>query len=500
MVDLTQTGIVTAASWGKPQGVPSDASFTVRLMDGGQRLRIDRAFFQIPPFNLVMRGNLVLTGSRHFRVNLRVPPVAFRAFPEGLLGANVVPTTGSLQADLIADGTVDNWSNANLRGRASIKNLSFKMERLEHAIDDLNLDVAFRDNRIDLEKASVRIEDSQINGSATIRGWRGVPSVEVALESPGMDLDLLIPKGERSPIRTALEAITKGAKLSGTAAVRNGTYKGVDFEEIRAKLSGGDSKLIVDSIHGTLPVGTVNGQLTLSLMPDRPIGLESTLVAENVPVGPFMHIFGIKDSPLTGALGLKTSLRGEVGTYDTLNGELRLIVRKGYFQKYSATAKVIGILNLPTLLAGKVDFSNRGMPFDCVRSDATIQNGVAKIGRYVVDSPIMKITAAGDYDITRNNTNMVMAVSPLGSYEEFLKELPIFGKLFIGDRRDLVTAFYEVKGPLEDPKVTPLPLKSVTSGVGAFAHMTLDIMKNVFLLPKELLRPSKAPPSPCDDF
>ena len=51
----------------------------------------------------------------------------------------------------------------------------------------------------------MKIEDSRITGKATIRGWRGVPVVEVVLDSPGMDLDLLIPKGERSPIRTALE-------------------------------------------------------------------------------------------------------------------------------------------------------------------------------------------------------------------------------------------------------------------------------------------------------
>jgi hypothetical protein len=499
-VDLTHTGIVSTTNLGKPQGVPSVMTFTMRLVDGGQRLRLDRALMEIPPFNLFMRGNVALSGTRHFRVGLRVPSVAFRAFPEGLLASNIVPTAGSIQAELMADGTLDNWWNAGLRGRASIKNLSFKMERLEHAVEDLNMDIAFRDNRIDLEKGSVRIEDSQINVTASIRGWRGVPSVDVAFESPGMDLDLLIPKGERSPIRTALEAITKGTKLAGSATIHNATYKGIEFDEVRAKLSGGDNKPIVDSITGRLPVGTVNGQLTLSLIPDKPIGLETTLIVNNVPVEPFMHAFGVKDSPVTGGLSLKASLRGETGTFSTLNGEVRVIVRRGYFQKYSATAKVIGILNLPTLLSGKVDFSNRGMPFDCLSVVSSVKNGVAKIERYIVDSPIMKITAAGDYDIVHNNTTMVMAVSPLGSYEEFLKELPVFGKLFIGDRHELVTAFYEVKGPLEDPKVRLLPLKSVATGVGTLALIPLDIMKNVFLFPKELLHPSKSPPSPCDDF
>jgi hypothetical protein len=315
-----------------------------------------------------------------------------------------------------------------------------------------------------------------------------------------MDLDLLIPKGERSPMRTVLEVITGKTKLSGRATIRNAVYKGIDFEEIEAKLSGGDRKLIVDSINGTLPVGLLTAQVTLGLLQDKPIAVESSLVLDDVPVVPFLFAFGVKDPPVSGSLSMKASVRGETGTYSNLNGEADLILEKGYFQKLSATSKIIGILNLPTLLSGKVDFSNKGMPFDCLHARVVVKNGIAHVERYVVDSPIMKMTAAGDYDIPNNSTNMVMAVSPLGSYEEFLKNLPVFGKLFVGERQELVTAFYEVKGPIEDPKVSLLPFKSVTSGVGAVAEMALGVMKNVFLLPKTLLTRSKKQISPCDAF
>jgi len=81
-----------------------------------------------------------------------------------------------------------------------------------------------------------------------------------------------------------------------------------------------------------------------------------------------------------------------------------------------------------------------------------------------------------------------------------LQGLPVFGKLFVGNGQELVTAFYEVKGPIEDPRVKLLPMKSVGSGVGALAMLPLDIMKSVFFLPKELLAPSKRPPSPCAAF
>jgi hypothetical protein len=498
-LDLTQVGMAADAGWGKPEGVPANLEFNL-VLNPGHRLTFERVALDIPPVHVFARGRVSLEEDRRFVTHVRVPPVAFRALPKGLVGSTVTLTDGSLQGDIRLDGHLDNWRTANIQGRVSIKNAGFTMERLEHSIEDLHLEVVFQDSRIDLEHAAVKIEDSRITGNATIRGWRGTPVVEVVLESPGMDLDLLIPKGARSPIRTALEAITAGTKLSGTVNIRNGVYKGIDFDEIEARLSGGNSKLIVDSIDGRLPVGLVTGQLTLGLLPDKPITLESSLILDKVPVVPFLQAFGVKNPPVTGALSMKANLRGETGTYSSLNGEANIIIDKGYFQRMSATSKIIGILNLPTLLAGKVDFSNKGMPFDCLSARVAVKNGIAKINQYVVDSPIMKMTAAGDYDIPNNSTSMVMAVSPLGSYEETLKALPVFGKLFIGDRQDLVTAFYEVKGPLEDPKVRLLPGRSVAYGVGALGEMAFDIMKNVFLLPKELIAPSKKPASPCANF
>jgi uncharacterized protein YhdP len=498
-LDLTLAAITNQSGWGKAEGVPGTAEFSLAVKPG-HRVKVERFAFDVPPFHLAARGHVLLGNPRRFVLSVHIPPVALRALPKGMAGSTVTAKSGTMQADLALDGAMDNVKLTNIRGRVLIKNAGFTMERLEHPVDDLHLDILFQDNRIEIDRASVKVEDSQINAKATIRGWRGIPIIEVTLDSPGMDLELLIPKGERSPVRTALETLTKETKLSGTVSIQDSTYKGIAFEDIQAKLQGGDSKLIVDSVDARLPTGTVRGQLTLSLVPERPLGLESSLEIEKVPVEPFIKAFGIKDSPVTGLLSLKGYGRGISGTYNGLDGDINLVIESGHFQRLSAAGKVFGLLNLPSLLAGKVDFSNRGMPFDCLSAHLMLKNGHAQVDRYVVDSPIIKMTAAGEYDLPSNSANMVMAVSPLGSYSDLIEKLPVFGKLFIGDRQELVTAFYEVKGPLEDPRVRLLPIKSVASGMGTVAEMALDIMKNVFLLPKELLAPSKKAASPCATF
>jgi hypothetical protein len=91
-----------------------------------------------------------------------------------------------------------------------------------------------------------------------------------------------------------------------------------------------------------------------------------------------------------------------------------------------------------------------------------------------------------------------MVVSPFGSYSELLQSIPLFGKLFAGEREGFTTAFFEIKGPLEDPVVRVLPLKSVASGVTGWTRLAFDLMKNAIMLPKELLMPSKKDgPAPC---
>ncbi len=69
---------------------------------------------------------------------------------------------------------------------------------------------------------------------------------------------------------------------------------------------------------------------------------------------------------------------------------------------------------------------------------------------------------------------MTMVVTPFGSSETLLQSIPLFGKLFAGEREGFSTAFFEIKGPLADPKVTWIPSKSLESGITGTAKLAFD--------------------------
>ncbi|MBW8065277.1 MAG: hypothetical protein FVQ04_05270, partial [Nitrospira sp.] len=209
----------------------------------------------------------------------------------------------------------------------------------------------------------------------------------------------------------------------------------------------------------------------------------------------FTHLLGTRQHPVRGQLVLNGSIRGHGRNSDgvtrTLSGTLSLRIDKGRILKMSVLSKILGLLNLPALLQGKVDLVNEGMPFDKITGTISIKNGVLTSENLLVDSPIMKISTAGSYDLASDQLDAIMAVSPFGSYSKLLKSIPLFGKLFAGERKSIVTAVFEVKGPLEDPEVTYLPIDSLASGIGGLAEFAIDVLKNTLTLPAKLMQPDE---------
>jgi hypothetical protein len=143
------------------------------------------------------------------------------------------------------------------------------------------------------------------------------------------------------------------------------------------------------------------------------------------------------------------------------------------------------------VLQGKVDLEKEGLPYNRITATFVALNGLFETENLIIDSPIVKITAAGSFDLPTDQIDMVWAVSPFGSYSQFLKTIPLFGRLFAGDRKGIATALFSVKGAIEDPEVTYLPMKSFATGVTGLAQLAFDILKNTVMLPIDLMTPDE---------
>jgi hypothetical protein len=321
--------------------------------------------------------------------------------------------------------------------------------------------------------------------------------ITAKIEANQMDLDLLIPKGPRSPIREVLEALAATSKVQATASIARGHYKHLKFGSLSARITIQDGVLDLDRLSGQSSNGDVAGRIVVQLPQKKPADAELSVRATGLLVEDVLKLFGPKAGVITGEARVTGTIRGNGknphGLSPTLDGKVDVLLENGRIFKSEERAvwKIISILNLPAVLQGKVDLEKDGLPYNKISAKVLVRNGLFETENLIIDSPIVKITAAGNYDMPTDQVDMVWAVSPFGSYSQFLKTIPLFGRLFAGERKGIATALFSVKGSIEDPEVTYLPMKSFATGVTGLAQLAFDILKNTLMLPIDLMTPDE---------
>jgi hypothetical protein len=236
-----------------------------------------------------------------------------------------------------------------------------------------------------------------------------------------------------------------------------------------------------------------------------PAEMELSFRATGVPVDDLMRFTDGHANGVTGDMRLSGSIRGHGrnphGVYPSLNGKAEVLLEKGHILKSSERAvwKIIRLLNLPVVLQGKMDLEKEGLPYNKISGTVVIQNGVFQTENMIMDSPILKLTAAGQFDLPTDQLDLVMAVSPFGSYSQFIKTIPLFGRILAGERKGLATAIFSVKGAVEDPDVTYMPVKSFASGLSGLAQLAVDVLTNTLTLPIDLATSDEEGKTPAPD-
>jgi hypothetical protein len=362
-------------------------------------------------------------------------------------------------------------------------------------VEDIYLRLKFSRNIADIKQLSFRIKDSDVSLSGAMKNWTTKPVIAVKIESSQMDIDLLIPKGARSPVREFLEMLAATSQVSATATIEKGQYKHLRFGSLSGRLTIQDGMLDLDRVAGQSGTGQIAGRLVVRLPKGQPAEAETSVRMTGIPFDAIMPLLGAQDHSVTGDLKLTGMLSGHGrnphGVLPTMNGKTEVVAQEGRILKTERRAiwKIISILNLPAVLQGKVDLEKEGLQYNRMTATITVQNGLMKTQNFIIDSPVLKISAAGSYDMPTDQLDMVWAVSPFGSYSQFLKSIPLFGRLVAGERKGLATALFQVKGPIEDPQVTYMPMKSFATGLTGVAQLAFDLLKNTVMLPVDILSP-----------
>jgi len=493
-VELTESTVSLPGLVEKPIGAEATVEFYGTVPQGSGVL-LDRIELIVPPIRLPVKGKIQFGERFSIDAAISTGTLSLSRVPEWIAKGGF--EAGNVELSLDMKGKGPDWKTWKTTGWLALTNGLMHAKGAEGPIQDLYLRAHFVKNGADIKRLSFHLLDSDVTLEGTIRNWPTKPAITAKIESNQMDLDLLIPKGERSPIREFLETLAATSKVQATVSMARGHYKHLKFGSLSARLIIQDGMLDLDRVSGQSTNGEVAGRIVVQLPPKQPADAELSVRATGLLVEDVLKFLGPKAGLITGEARVTGTIRGHGknphGLYPTLNGKMEVLLEDGRIFKSPERAvwKIISILNLPAVLQGKVDLEHDGLPYNKISATVIARNGLFETENLIIDSPIVKITAAGNYDLPTDQIDMVWAVSPFGSYSQFLKTIPLFGRLFAGDRKGFATALFSVKGSIADPEVTYLPMKSFATGVTGMAHLAFDILKNTVMLPIDMMTPDE---------
>lgn len=485
---------VVLGSLEKPIGAHATVEFD-GILPPRNGVTLEQVALILPKIQIPAKGTMHL--GDHFLINMAVTTrsLSMSSLPEWVSKAGLEAGNLDLSLDIKGKGT--DWKAWRVTGWMGMTNGLMVVNGIDGHLQDLYVRVRFERNEIDLKRLSFRLQGSDLAVEAMIRNWSVKPTVTGKIESNQLDLSLVIPKGGRSPIREFLETLAATSHVTMSAAVAKGHYRHMKFTTLSARMNIQDGVLDIDRLSGESVHGHVAGRLVVRLPPKAPADSDLSFRVTGVEFDDLLRLANTQVHGVSGEARLSGVLRGHGrnphGIYPSLNGKVEVLLENGRILKSNERAiwKIISLLNVPAVLQGKVDLEKEGLPYNRITATVAIQNGMFQTENLIIDSPILKITAAGNYDLPTDQLDLAVAVSPFGSYSQFLKTIPLFGRMIAGERKGLATAMFTVKGVMEDPEVTYLPVKSFASGLSGLAQLAIDVLTNTLTLSIDLVTPDE---------
>ncbi|GJL55690.1 MAG: hypothetical protein NPIRA02_28220 [Nitrospirales bacterium] len=472
----------------KPRGVRGALRFDLGVHHNGN-LVIHQAELAILPLKLSVRANVRSnpTVEVHGRVN--TGPINLGLLPKGVVVGNQILRAGILEVSLDVRGRGVTWSQWSPRGWIALTDGVVNTPDLPTPITQLLFRLKVSPTFAEVKRLELQMDRSDIHLTGTVKHWRHKPEIDVVLESSQFDIDVLIPKGEGSMLRDWLADVAGTSTVMGNIHIDHPMYKELEGDNLSGILKIRDSLVTLDRIRSQAYGQPIAGRVFIHLPKERPVAIRSSFHMKGLPFDHIQQSFGAEDRLITGQLSVRGMIQGHGrnprGVMATLNGNIDVVMEQGHVKKGTVLPQIISLLNLPTVLRGKMDLQKEGFPFTKMTATLNIQDGIISSDNVFLDSPIMKMTTAGKFDMVADQLDAVAAVSPFGRHTDFLRTIPLFDRVGMGSKNGMMTALFHVQGSITTPEVRYTPMESFPNGLTGLSQRALDALRTSIVEPTD---------------
>jgi len=456
----------------------------ISLGPGVATFTIDRKTFDL---DLTLRE-----GSQRLRLKLDPPPERALRLDVFLSDADLTPLLRLAGIDALSSSPARGTGRVLMSGRAA----DFAGAAGEATFDALRLqwkgetwenrgpvDVAWRGRTVTLRQVRLQSRDGELDIRGTVAGSdetdlqvrANFPLTAIASHLPFLQLSGGLGTADFQ-VRGALRA----PEIRGTLQVKDGktmlTGVPAPLEEVQGAIELEGERALIRSLQGRIAGGSVRATGEVAWHGDG-WSFRTTFQEEGGRAEQLLAGLHNGMGKVTGSLSLGGTLasrgRDKEGFRPNLDSRLNLVMLDGEFGRQTLAVRVLSLINLGELLdAETLGISSRGMPYRRLTGDIAIDRGMARTENLLLESRAFNLSAHGQVDLANETIDMNVAVKPFQTVDRAVTKIPVVGWLLSGKDGAVIAAFYRVSGPLSDPTVRSLPVKSIGRNVfGAFQRL-----------------------------
>ncbi|MDH5776513.1 MAG: hypothetical protein OEZ57_16555, partial [Nitrospirota bacterium] len=208
----------------KGAGQAADLEFDGQFLSGNTA-RLTRIELAMLPLRLRGQGTVRFGQTLGWEGRLDSGPISVALLPDKVRVFGDAIQSGIVEVQLGGKGFGSDWTQWDVKGWVAVTDGVVTIPGLQESISNLFVRLRIEKDLLDLKRMEFHIKDSEAVVTGFVKQWTASPEVSVMWNAPRFDLDLLIPKNERSVLRDGVEWLASHGKLAGSIFIDRPRYQ-----------------------------------------------------------------------------------------------------------------------------------------------------------------------------------------------------------------------------------------------------------------------------------
>ncbi|HBR17028.1 MAG TPA: hypothetical protein DD725_05380 [Deltaproteobacteria bacterium] len=381
-------------------------------------------------------------------------------------------SNGSLSADLSMD-KVDKQRSVKVKGIAYLRDGEFETRMFPKKISDANLSARFYGNSGVITVDGIKI------GSSTFSGTVNIPDITAAninfnLTSSYIDDEDIYRYDENG------EEIDIPFTGKGRLSAKDAKVRGFHIESLETDVLLKSDALLFKTVFISNN-GKVLGNFIYSTNKEDDFLWRMNLDASKVELEPLIKEMGAGEKVLSGDADGKIEMvarKGEGMLSKRIDGKGEVSSKNGRLWKFVVFSKIFSIVNIVSI----DELFREGLPYKTLAGNFVIKDGIMSTENLLLNSNSMRMSAIGIIDVPNMAIDAKLGLHPFVTVDKIITKIPLAGWIIGGKEKSIVSMYYTIKGPLNNPDVEAIPIQALGEGVWG-------IFKRILKLPVDVVEP-----------